>query len=125
MNIVNRRGPRTVPWEHIDIIGSNQEVQLGSIIFWILYLRKLLILDNELMSKFSVFSFFRRMSCEIESKAFERSRNAEQTTSLSLTFFHMFSVAYKSASVVEKLLQKPNCVLLNNLCCERYSDICS
>ena len=56
------------------------------------------------------------MSCENESEAFERSGNAAQATFLLLPFFRKFSVAYRSVSVVEYLLQKPNCVLLNNRC---------
>ena len=50
----------------------------------------------------------------MESKALERSRNAAQTTSLSLTFIRMFFVAYKSASVGEIFLRKPYCVLLSS-----------
>ena len=118
--MLKRRVPKTVPcgtpWNN----WIQSEVQLGSITFWILNLRKLFIIDTALLSKFSAFNFSSRMSWEIESKALERSRNAAQTTSLSLTFFRMFSVAYKNAPVVENFLRKPYCVLLSSFCCERY-----
>ena len=53
---------------------SQSEMQLGTFAFWILYLSKLFFIDTALLSNFSALIFFRRISCEKTSRAFERSQ---------------------------------------------------
>ena len=72
-------------------------------------------MGTSLRLKSSSFIFARQMSCEMESKAFESVMNSGQTLSCFLNFFRMSSVTKKSASVVESLQRKANCVLLNIL----------
>ena len=81
-----RKSPKIVPSGTRCWIWIQSEVQLGCFSIWILYLRKLFIMDTALLSKFSVFDFSRSMSCEIEARAFKRSKNAAQKTSLPLVF---------------------------------------
>ena len=118
MCMLNWIGHNTVPCRTPWYNWIKSELHLGSITFRIPYLRKLFLIDTALLSKFSAFNCPRMM--QIESRAFERCRNAAKTTSLSLTLFRMFSVAYKNAPVVENLKQKSNCVLLSNWGCEIF-----
>ena len=124
--MLKKRGPKTVPCGTPRYNWIHSEVQLRCNTVWMLYLRKQFIIDIDCYQNL-VFSIFRE-GCRVrlnQKLLKDLGKRAAQTSSLSLTFFRMLSVAYKSASVVENFLWKPYCVLLSNLCCERYSDICS
>ena len=57
----------------------------------------------------------RRVGCDIESKALDRSKKAPVTMFFLLRSYLIFSVQYKRASVVDTFFLYPNCVVASNL----------
>ena len=79
--------------EHLGIVFSNLSDSWEGLLFGIFRKENFDIIEIDIGSKLYCFNFFNKISCDMESKAFDKSKKAAATFSPSSKFFLIGSVA--------------------------------
>ena len=116
---VKSRGPRIVPWGIPWFISSQSENVFPSLTRCFRFSRKLCIKVTELFWNPNSANFDFKIRWLIESRAFDKSRNATAVIFPLSSSLRRVSVICRSASFVEYILRKPNWIFDTRLCSAR------
>ena len=121
---MKNKGPRIVPWGTPWFNVNQSDTKPFKTTRCSLRDKKLLKSSIVFTPILSSLNFCIKMRCDIESKAFDRSRNAAATLLFLSSSDLIFSVVNNKASIVDYPGRNPNCLAFSIFSFDRYSVSC-